>query len=103
MHVEYFVPLLIIWGLIFVNTTLPVICFDLEKYLWNESFLTLSSSHGYNFQLAGDAAIFVPQKLFPWLFIQPSFSQSTLSSGLTWVSGFHISQDLEEKKVIIRS
>ena len=46
--------------------------------------------------IAGDAANFVPQKLFPWLVIQPSFSQSTLSSGLTWVSGFHISQDLEE-------
>ena len=103
MYVEYFVPWLIIWGLIFVNTTLPEICFDLQNDLWNESFLTLSSSHGYNFQLAGDAANFVPQKLFPWLLIQPSFSQSTLSSGLTWVSGFHISQDLEEKKVIIRS
>ena len=55
----------IIWGLIFVNTTLPVICFDLENGLGNESFLTLSSSRGYNFQLAGDAANFVPQKLFP--------------------------------------
>ena len=33
MHVEYFVPWLIIWGLIFVNTTLPVICFDLENDL----------------------------------------------------------------------
>ena len=34
MHVEYFVPWLIIWGLIvFLNTTLPVICFDLENDL----------------------------------------------------------------------
>ena len=33
MYVEYFVPWLIIWGLIFVNTTLPEICFDLENDL----------------------------------------------------------------------
>ena len=77
MHLKYFVPLLIIWGLIFVNTTLPVICFNLENDLWNESFLTLSSSHGYNFQLAGDAANFVAQKLFPYIYTAQFQSKHT--------------------------
>ena len=41
MHVEYFVPWLIICGLIFVNTTLPVICLTWKMTYEMNVFLPL--------------------------------------------------------------